>query len=169
MALCGLCNRLHACVRTQDSINMCKFVQVGSCVVVCHVLAVISFRCLVSQDLCFTVCSAYTLHSDSQHYTMGRGKTKFFSADLLLKESKHTHWYCCDAFQVDCLGLFLTAGPIQTFSQGQIRVIQAKRLYRQKLEGFYSTVDCRHTRSAAHHWVPAEESGDHTQQCYAPW
>ena len=53
-----LCKSLHARVRTEDSIYTCKFVQAGSCVVACHVLAAISFRCLVSQDSCFAVCSA---------------------------------------------------------------------------------------------------------------
>lgn len=45
-----------ACVCEQDCICMCKFVWARADV--CHVFAVISFSCLVSQDSCYTVCSA---------------------------------------------------------------------------------------------------------------
>lgn len=88
----SVCNSLCACVCAQDCICMCKFVWAQADV--CHVFAVISFSCRVSQDLCYTVCSAcqarLRLHSNSQHCARWE-KNEFFSADLLWKGSKYTH------------------------------------------------------------------------------
>lgn len=63
------CYVLCVCVCMCACISMCKFVWAEADV--CHVFAVISFSCTVSQDFCYTVCSAcqarLSLRSNSQH------------------------------------------------------------------------------------------------------
>lgn len=67
----GVCICVHVCVRAGQHVHAQICVGAGRCVGVCHVFAMISFSCWVSQDLCYTVCSAcqarLRLHSNSQH------------------------------------------------------------------------------------------------------
>lgn len=119
-----------ACVHVCAGRHVQICVGAGSFVGVCHVFAVINFSCQVSQDMRYTVCSAcqaqLRLHSNSQHCAMV-GKNEFFSADLLWKGSKYTHWHSCiAAVKVDCLRVFLNAGQNQTFTQGQLWIIYRK-------------------------------------------
>lgn len=122
------CYVLCVCVCMCACISMCKFVWAEADV--CHVFAVISFSFPVSQDFCYTVCSAcqalLSLRSNSQHCATV-GKNEFFSTDLLWSGSKHTLWYgSTAAVKVDCLRVFLTARQNQTFTQGQSWVIYRK-------------------------------------------
>lgn len=108
------------CVRGEQHLHVQICVGAGRCVGVCHVFAVISFSCRLSQDLCYTVCSAcqarLRLRSNSQYCATVGEKNEFFSADLLCKGSKHTHWYgYTAALKVDCLRVFLTAGQKTNF------------------------------------------------------
>ena len=70
-------------------ISMCKFVWAD----MCHVFAVISFSCPVSQDFCYTVCSAcqarLSLRSNSQHCaTVGKMS---FSPLICCERGANTH------------------------------------------------------------------------------
>lgn len=90
----SVCNSLRAWLCMEDSISHVQIcVGMVSCVGVCHVFAVISLGCWVSQDLCYAVCSAcqaqLRLHSNSQHCAMVGKKWVFLCWFVVKGEKTH--------------------------------------------------------------------------------
>lgn len=82
------------CVCVHAGLHVHVQICVGARADVCHVFAVISFSCLVSQDLCYTVCSAcqaqLRLRSNSQHCATV-GKKMSFSLLICCERGANTH------------------------------------------------------------------------------